>query len=228
MPDLSDLLGDVYGEPEEEAPPAPPTGPGTPEWADDEHLDRAFSEWTPGPGADAPAAERDMFAPAPASPATRLADDLAAALSEAVLAESAPPDEAAYEMDEAEADVVDDAVTSEPPHPEPAPVPSPAAPVAHGDPATAALHDLEPVTEPTPVVAPAPVHQAGWQRSDDDILPTGRAARGGVRLPRPRAGKAPKAPKGAKGPEAATAPKKERKGLKGLASMELSFGKKKK
>jgi hypothetical protein len=170
-----------------------------------------------------------MFAPAPASPATRLADDLAAALSEAVLAESAPVDEAAYEMDEAEADVVKDAVTDAVTEPDPDPAPTLAAPVAYaGTDATTALHDLEPVTEPTPVVAPAPVHQAGWQRSDDDILPTGRAARGGVRLPKPRAGKAPKAPKGTKGPEAEAAPKKERKGLKGLASMELSFGKKKK
>jgi hypothetical protein len=225
MPDLSDLLGDVYGEPEEAAAPAaPPAGPKTPEWADDEHLDRAFSEWTPGPAADAPAAERDMFAPAPASPATRLADDLAAALSEAVLAESAPQDEASYEMAEPEAEVTRDAVTSEPDHET-----TPAEPAVRAEPmATAALHDLEPATEPIPVVAAAPVHQAGWQRSDDDILPTGRAARGGVRLPKARAGKAPKAPKGETGPKTEATQKRERKGLKGLASMELSFGKKKK
>jgi hypothetical protein len=226
MPDLSDLLGDVYGKQGEDAPSASSTAPSPPEWSDDEHLDKAFSEWTPGPDADAPEAERNMFA----SPAPRLADDLAAALSEAVLAESAPEEEAAFapapedEAAVAELSVVERPVAAEPagldqtaPMAAPAPAPrvEPSAP--------AVLADLEPVTEPVAVVAPAPVHKPGWQRSDDDILPTGRAARG-VRLPKPR-GKAPKSPKG---PEAETGPKKERRGLKGLASMELSFGKKKK
>jgi hypothetical protein len=219
MPDLSDLLGDVYGERTEEAPRVPSAGPRTPEWADDEHLDKAFSEWTPGPSADASETERNMFA---ATPEPRLADDLAAALSEAVLAET---DDEVVARETREPSAVEEAVVAEP-----APFAPPVeAPAPRTEPTmTAALQNLEPVTEPTPVVAPTPVHKAGWQRSDDDILPSGRSARGSVRLPKPRAGKGPKAPKAATGPETAPTPKKEKRGLKGLASMELSFGKKKK
>ena len=87
MPDLSEMLGDVYGEPTRSRPsrrrrpePRRRSGPTT------STSIAAFAEWTPGPGADAPAAERGMFASAHAR-AGRLADDLAAALSEAVLAE---------------------------------------------------------------------------------------------------------------------------------------------
>jgi hypothetical protein len=198
MPDLSDLLGDVYGSDEEPA-PAPAVVPSSPAWADDERLDRAFGGWTPGPDAEAPAAERDMFAPPAGGP--RLADDLAAALSEAVLAETT--DEAETEVEHA-----DD------PEPEVTDAPAPAAV------APTALADLEP--EPAPI--PLPVHKAGWQRSDDDILPTGKTARGGVRLPRApklRAGKAPKSK-----PDDG-APKKARKSLGDLMKMEIG-GKKKK
>jgi hypothetical protein len=85
--DLSRLLGDVYGaaatpEGEQEAadpttqtafpaaaddPPAPPAeaagpGPAAPGWADEAVLDEAFSEWVPGPPADASAEERGMLA----------------------------------------------------------------------------------------------------------------------------------------------------------------------
>jgi hypothetical protein len=201
MPDLSEMLGDVYGADDEPEEPAAPAVAGAPGWADDEHLDRAFADWTPGPGADAPAAERGMFATAPSAPAGRLADDLAAALSEAVLAETDATDA------EAEAPVSEDAL-AEAPRPEPM-TPS-------------ALADLEPEPAPEPEPMAIPVHKAGWQRNDDDILPTGKTARGGVRLPRPsRAGKAPKVVKGE------TAPKKARRSLKDLAKMEIG-GKKKK
>jgi len=63
--DLSKVLGDVYETGKKQAP----------EWADEQKLDEAFSQWTPGPPADAPAAEREM---------ARLDDDLAAALTEAL------------------------------------------------------------------------------------------------------------------------------------------------
>ncbi|MDQ1373397.1 MAG: hypothetical protein QOJ09_735, partial [Actinomycetota bacterium] len=121
-----------------------------------------------------------------------------------------------------DADDADGPLAQAPVEPAPPRTEAPAVPEI----APATLHDLEPVTEPVAAVAPAP--HVSWQRSDDDIVPTGRAARGGVRLPKARAGKAPKAPKGETGPKSEAAPKRERKGLKGLASMELSFGKKKK
>ena len=201
MPDLSEMLGDVYGAPEEE--PAPATSE-TPGWADDEHLDKAFADWTPGPDADAPAAERGMFAAAPPAPAGHLADDLAAALSEAVMAEG--------DTDESDAPVVEPVVADAPVE----------APVTVG-----ALHDLEWEPEPEPEPEPAPmafpVHKAGWQRSDDDIIPTGKTAKGGVRLPKPaRAGKAPKSMK------ADSAPKKPRRSFGDLMKMEIGGSKKKK
>src|SRR5207237_3710539 len=103
MPDLSNLLGAVYGDsptserdPEDEAhvphePAATQRGPAVPDWADDEHLDAAFAQWKPGPAADASAAERDVLDESD-DPAPPLADDLAAALSEALVATSAPAD----------------------------------------------------------------------------------------------------------------------------------------
>jgi hypothetical protein len=193
MPDLSEMLGDVYGAPEEPTETSAPSESASPAWADDEHLDRAFADWTPGPDANAPAAERGMFTPAP--PAGRLADDLAAALSEAVMAET--------DVAESEAAVTEAPVTA---------------------PMTAtALGDLEPQPEPEPEPEPMAFrpHKAGWQRSDDDIIPTGKTTKGGVRLPRPaRAGKAPKVGK------ADTAPKKARRSFGDLMKMEIG-GKKK-
>lgn len=183
MPDLSELLGNVYGgseEPEQSAesspepaaePSVPPAGPRTPEWADDEHLDRAFADWTPGLHTDAPAAERELFAPAPPRPAQRLADDLAAALSEAVLAEADEAESTHHTVAaEAEAEVTDSAVVETP---------------RATEVTTATLHDLEP--EPVHTY----VHKAGWQRNDDDILPRGGKG-GGISF---RANRAPKAPR---------------------------------
>jgi hypothetical protein len=210
MPDLSEMLGDVYGAPEEPSQPAAPSSPGAPGWSDDEHLDKAFADWTPGPGADAPAAERGMFAQAPPAASPRLADDLAAALSEAVMAETDTDD---IDVDD---EVAHDEVARHAVAEIPAPTPV-AEPVT-----TSVLAELEPEPEPEPAPIPVPVHKAGWQRSDDDILPTGKVAKGGVRLPRPsRAGKAPKASK----PDAG--PKKQRKSFGDLMKMEIG-GKKKK
>jgi hypothetical protein len=48
--ELSKVLDDVYETKQGAAP----------EWADEQRLDEAFAEWTPGPPADAPAAEREM------------------------------------------------------------------------------------------------------------------------------------------------------------------------
>ena len=77
--DLSKVLGDVYETKQGAAP----------EWADEERLDEAFAEWTPGPPADAPAAEREMAIHVPAG---RLDDDLAAALTEALAVEGPSAD----------------------------------------------------------------------------------------------------------------------------------------
>ena len=222
MPDLSEMLGAVYGGTDDEPAAAAPEP--AHEWADDDQLDRAFAEWTPGPGSDAPAAERTMFAPAPEA-APRLADDLAAALSEAVLAEADPVDDEPVaeahpaQDDEPTREVTDDAVAL----------------------TNASLAELEaePDLEPAPI--PMPVHKAGWQRSDDDIIPSGRSGRGrGISAPRPSLSRRPKAskpakaakaekpgkaPKGGKAPKAAKAEKPKGKGLK--REINFSFGKKK-
>lgn len=219
MPDLSEMLGAVYGGTEDE--PATKEPAPAHEWADDEQLDRAFAEWTPGPGADAPAAERSMFAPAPEA-APRLADDLAAALSEAVLAEGDPVDdepvvEPQPAQDEPTREVTAEAVAL----------------------TNASLAELEAEPEPAPI--PIPAHKAGWQRSDDDIIPTGRSGRGrGISAPRPslsrrpkaskpakaeKQGKAPKGVKAAKTDKAAKSEKPRGKGLK--REINFSFGKKK-
>ncbi|HVF73433.1 MAG TPA: hypothetical protein VM938_00185 [Acidimicrobiales bacterium] len=85
--DLSKVLGDVYAG---SAPaPAPTT---TPEWADEAHLDQAFANWTPGPPADAPAAEREMAAHVDPTSRRRIDDDLASALTEALSAAPAEPE----------------------------------------------------------------------------------------------------------------------------------------
>lgn len=218
MPDLSEMLGAVYGGTDEPAAAAPEPNH---EWADDDQLDRAFAEWTPGPGADAPAAERSMFAAAPEAPA-RLADDLAAALSEAVLAEADPVDDSPVfeprSTDDDEDDVMAETVTL----------------------SSSSLADLEPEPEPEaePAPIPMPLHKAGWQRSDDDIIPTGRSGRGrGLSAPRPSLGRRPKATKpgkpakadkGPKAPKAEKAPKADKPKGKGLKrEINFSFGKKK-
>jgi hypothetical protein len=109
MPDLSNLLGAVYGDgaskpsrdPEDEAhveqePPAAERGPAVPDWADDEHLDAAFAQWKPGPSADASPVERAFVKDADVDdPPPPLPDDLAAALSEALVAVSGTADDTA-------------------------------------------------------------------------------------------------------------------------------------
>src|SRR5437588_3713692 len=106
MPDLSSLLGAVYGgspssaprDPEDEAhvehePAATERGPAVPDWADDEHLDAAFAQWKPGPSSDASPVEHAFAKDADDDPPPPLADDLAAALSEALVASSGAADD---------------------------------------------------------------------------------------------------------------------------------------
>ena len=192
MADLSKMLGDVYGE-------APSTPAQAPEWSDDARLDEAFSGWTPGPSDDASAAERRFFGNRPDEEPAPLADDLATALSEAVLAETTDS------VDVAEADVDSEREAE----PEPEVKPAPYRPTTkafdfsdltvgtdtHKDVALL-RHDPE-VREPDPVVADAkaamapvavaepvaePVVVAAasgpWTREQDDILPRRGKARG--------------------------------------------------
>ncbi|MBV8304299.1 MAG: hypothetical protein JOZ04_08825 [Acidimicrobiia bacterium] len=107
MPDLSNLLGAVYGDtpssaprdPEDEAhvereAAAEERGPAVPDWANDERLDAAFAQWKPGPSAEATQAEHAFARQNGDDPPPPLADDLAAALSEALVASSGVADDA--------------------------------------------------------------------------------------------------------------------------------------
>src|SRR5581483_7054282 len=95
MSDLSKVLGDLYDGGGEPAPrPANDYRATAPAWADEDRLDEAFAEWTPGPPDDAPAAEREMSVvlDMPAVPPARLDEDMAATLSAALAeAATAPP-----------------------------------------------------------------------------------------------------------------------------------------
>lgn len=198
MADLSKVLGDVYGAGQPATPAAAPAPadaeaaprrePAAPEWADDSRLDEAFANWNPGPGPDAPAAERDLFVNTPSRP---LDEDLAAALSEALadapvpapIAPPAPPVAPANEAPSALrpsqsaawlADVV--RPDERPARVRPADVEPEPMVEASPEPAPAQAVD-EPVADATP--APSmPLPSRAWQRSDDDVL-AGTSARGG-------------------------------------------------
>lgn len=131
MSDLSRLLDDVYQNgpvtpaakrpaPEPAAPaaaapaaapPAPPPAPAAapppapdPDmaWASDESMDEAFADWVPGPGAGAPAAERELFALADDEPTSSVLDHVFATDEQA-----AGPLEQAMAADTAGVDLFD-------------------------------------------------------------------------------------------------------------------------
>ena len=203
MADLSKMLGDVYGE-------ATPKPAEAPEWSDDARLDEAFSGWTPGPSDDASAAERRFFGSRPEEEPGPLADDLATALSEAVLAETS--DHAAIDdgpaSTEAETEVAAEPAAVEEPQPyrpktkafdfsdlnvgseiykdvallrrDPEVEAQPEPVVAD---AKAAMASVDVEREPEPAPAAVPVAAGPWTREQDDILPRrGRAPRGGLQL----------------------------------------------
>jgi len=210
MADLSNLLGDVYGDP---TPPAPSSAPAPepPAWADESRLDEAFADWTPEP------LEAVVADSAPrAVPSARLDDDLAAALSAALADAPRAPVAAApvtrfahVDADAALVPPVLDGATLEPAA-EPAPDSDPfstaldaivvtpptaveTAPRKRSLPLTRSRKTLAPPVAPAPVftepavtaVAPAPVvADRPWQPSDDDILPARTSGRksGGFRL----------------------------------------------
>ena len=216
MADLSDMLGDVYGDdangepaapeppaqhrdgplpapeatsrtPEatSRARPAPEATSTAPAWADESVLDAAFANWTPGPPLDAPAAERDVFAPHvdPAS-AAPLPDDLAAALSAALV--GAPPGDVTLVAPPApsppgmDVDRTTLASTSDPADP---PLGGGASWAELAATRRASVDYVDPFAESMPLVGRLP-----WQRGDDDILPrrssSSRRGRGGLSLRR--------------------------------------------
>lgn len=83
--DLSKVLDDVYSG------GAATSESNVPEWADDAHLDQVFAGWTPGPPADAPAAEREMAAHIEPT-RHRIDDELAGALTKALTANPIAPE----------------------------------------------------------------------------------------------------------------------------------------
>ena len=201
MADLSNLLGDVYGDPAPETAPAPEP----PAWADESRLDEAFADWTPEP-LEAVVAKAPSSSPS--SPSAPLDDDLAAALS-AALADAPRPPVAAPPVERfshVEADdavlppVVDAATLERMPDAESvvdaldAIVVAPPTPVADAPKKRGLSLSLTRgrkaapdtvSTEPVPVVGAEPHAEpsavAGtarpWQPSDDDIVPV-RAAGG--------------------------------------------------
>ena len=114
--DLSKVLDDVY---ETENRPAPAAA-SVPEWSDEQRLDEAFAEWTPGPHASAPAAEHEMAAHT--STSVPLDDDMAAALTAALSSEAPIADVTpTFPEVEPEPDSLAAALYAEPvPTPEPA------------------------------------------------------------------------------------------------------------
>ena len=114
--DLSKVLGDVYA-----GSSAPTGGTTVPEWADDAHLDEAFASWTPGPPPEAPAAEREMASHDDPRARRRIDDDLAAALTEALTAQTSSTESAFADLHTQESDDIVGELFAEP-IPEPVPV----------------------------------------------------------------------------------------------------------
>ncbi len=186
MSDLSNLLGDVYGD--QHSPDAAPVrrepaaAQRAPEWSSESQLDKAFEGWVPG---EPPAARQ----PDPAG------DDLSAALAAALSA---------------------DRIGVAPSQPAPAPAPAPAqarlpepAPMPTLAHTLADLGEARTETWTAPVAAPQPAAPApqpaaypaapaapvaAWSPGDDDIFPLGR----GGKKSKAKAAKAPKGRKAKK------------------------------
>ena len=202
MSDLSRVLGDLYG-PDDQPSVAPPRNfrAEAPEWADEQRLDEAFADWTPGPPPEAPAMEREMAVviDTPPVPAARLDEDLAGALNAALIEAGDPqpgPDfPAAAAPSYAIPAYGEDPALASFPAPTTAPVP-----VAEDW--VEAYPSAEPVTEAVPFPSAPPMPQRPWARADDDILPGRGPAPKQPRQPKAKGPKAPKAPKQPKAPKA--------------------------
>jgi hypothetical protein len=226
MSDLSRVLGDLYGG-AGDADQRPSVAPArnfrdatAPEWADDEHLDQAFENWTPGPPPEAPAAEHAMSSyviDTPAVPPAHLEDDLAATLGQA-LADAGPSPSSEPEVPVASAPTYaipamgEDPATMSfgdgfPVDTAVAPIAPLAAPVEAPSSMPAAVAAELPTMYDVPAMPELPERLAPtgpWQRSHDDILPghVGKLPK----LPKAPKAKAPKAPKQPKAKKGEAAP----------------------
>lgn len=158
MSDLSNLLGDLYRDSDQDAAPVrhePPASERAPERASASRLEQAFDGW-------APEAQNHAGTSADA--------DLTAALTAALGSTPAAPAQAP-------------AMPAVAAMPAPAPAPAPAMPAVAAMPAfapeAAAPEARSTWTTSSPAAAPAPaMAPAGprmWVRGDDDILPLGSA-----------------------------------------------------
>lgn len=209
MADLSNLLGDVYGDPTDgpavDGATTPSPAPEPPAWADESRLDEAFADWTPEP-LEPVVATAPVTAPVSSTTSAPLDDDLAAALSAALADAPRPTMPSVERFAHVDADqpleppVVDAATL------EPAPLVDldaveeafvPPTPVAEPDPAPVAARRrsfslARRPKAPTPMPAPALASSGeadavvttaepgrAWQRTDDDILPAGAGGRRG-------------------------------------------------
>jgi len=158
MSDLSRLLGDVYNPdtPEHESGDGdgervPVTTTALPEWADEAVLDEAFSNWVPGPPADAPKVERSMLSDLASGPQAEWMGRNGKSNGNDSDGGPKAVFEPGIEIPLSEAEL-----------------PYAVDPLATTGPVPLAV-------EPEPVIvmqeaAPEP-WRSGWQRSDDDILP---------------------------------------------------------
>lgn len=230
MSDLSRVLGDLYGENEPAADGSSAPSPRArfqataPDWAAEDRLDEAFASWTPGPPADAPAAERAMSVviDTPDVPAARLDEDIAATLS-AALVDAGRDNEVEVPMASAPGYALpthDDEPLPLSPPPVEDYLPASGAqaePTWAPEPYPQPYAELEPewesewTPEPEPSVASGrPVTDRPWSRSDDDIVPGRVATPKGKRTnsaKAPKPSKLPKAPKAKKAPKPEKAPK---------------------
>ena len=163
MSDLSNLLGDLYGEQgSPDGPPVrhePPAAERAPEWASDSRLDQAFEDWTP---------EAHGAASVPITTDDDLTAALSAALGSAPTA-PAPAPTPPPAMPQAPAQMVAPAPVAHVPAPAPAPVaPAPVAPSAGWASAPA---DAPAVPAPVATSVPVPAGPRMWVRGDDDIFP---------------------------------------------------------
>lgn len=149
MADLTDLLGTAYSR--------QPAARTVPEWSDDDHLDRAFASWEPGPGPEASATEREMFVSAARSvdPTADVAPSIESAPDGAELTAATAETQPGDSPEDADIEAL------------PADIP----------------RWTDEVSEPpAPFLTSAPERPApAWRREDEDVLP-GRV-RLALRLP---------------------------------------------
>ena len=163
MSDLSNLLGDLYGQ--EDNPDGPPVrhepaaSERAPEWASDSRLDKAFEGWTPEAHGSSASATSD--------------DDLAAALSAALGAPTSAP-ALTNEVATMPAPSMPAVPTALAPH---APAAAPAPTVAVGGSWTAPAPASAPAPAPAPAAAPVNNGPRLWVRGDDDIFPVAGAGK---------------------------------------------------